>query len=64
MFLVTVTRTAGPERVDPVRPEHGERLRDLIDRGLLPAAGRRTPDARCPGRGSGQRAGGQAVGLR
>ncbi|GAA2086055.1 YciI family protein [Kitasatospora saccharophila] len=43
MFIVTVTYTAGPQQVDPVRPEHGDWLRDLIDRGLLLAAGRRTP---------------------
>lgn len=43
MFVVTVTYTAPLAEVDPLRPAHGDWLKDLIARGLLLVAGRQVP---------------------
>ncbi|GAB3958314.1 YciI family protein [Actinoallomurus acanthiterrae] len=43
MFIVTVTYTAPLEDVDPLRPAHGDWLKDLIARRLLLVAGRQVP---------------------
>ncbi|GAA1939332.1 hypothetical protein GCM10009754_03050 [Amycolatopsis minnesotensis] len=42
-FIVTVTYTAPPAEVDPLRPVPGARLTGLIARGLLLVAGRQVP---------------------